>query len=459
MRVETASRLLAAAGVRWVRFEIADIRGVVRSKSVPLARFPVYGSRGLALSGAAARHSAEDGDDAAQSRRDVLLLPDLDTLAVVPHAPGDARVLCDVLHLDLEPAEDDARGVLRHIVERYLDEGLMPLTGFAYQFRLVDRATRAPVFSDRSSSPDPCQAAGGDRFATWRDTFLNSLPSLGVDLASFALADAPGKLAVTIEPARGLAAGDNAFSLVTAAREIAGQHDLTAAFMAKPFINRPGSACFLSHGLVDAGTGVNRFSDPDDPFGLSTLGRHFLAGLLYHAPALTALLAPLPNSYKRLRAADAPVNISWGIDNRTVAFRVPHLPRQTALAPGMPADDTWIESRIGGADIDPYSALAASLAAGLDGIQRQLLPPEPVLIDAAKVDGAAALPDSLDAALEALESDAPLRELLGEPFVRSYAFVKRFDIARTRLACPDYGYPEWRERVDPIEWSEHGEPR
>lgn len=461
MRVETAARLLAAAGVRWVRFEIADLRGNPRSKSVPLPRFPIYGARGIGYYNDVPRIEGMEsqlGDDEVFQPRDVLLLPDLDTLAVLPYAPGDARVICDVLRLDQEPAEDDPRYVLRQVVDRYLDEGLMPLTGFSQQFYLLDRSGSSPGFPLGAH----CAGVQDNRFPEWRDALLGSLPSLGLELASFGAGEAPGQLAVAFEPARGVVAADQGFSLRVAARETAAQLDLTTTFMTQPFIDQPGSGLMPRHGLLDAATRRDLFYDADDPFELSLTAKHFLAGLLYHAPALTALLRPTPNGYKREGSAHRrPNTVTWGFDNRTTAIRVGRAcpaPRNDAgrasTADGRPAR---VVSQFAGSDANPYIALAGSLAAGLDGIERRLLPPEPITGDASEAHGAAPLPDTLDAALAALEADDPLREALGEPFIRLFLFVKRFDIARIRLACPDYGSTAWAERVDPFELSEYGD--
>lgn len=462
MRVETAARLLAAAGVRWVRFEIADLRGVARSKSVPLPRFPIYGARGVGYYSDMPRIEGMEsqlGAGEVFQPRDVLLLPDLDTLAVLPYAPGDARVICDVLRLDQEAAEDDPRYVLRRIVDRYLDEGLMPFSGFSQQFYLLDGSTNSPEFP----LGDPCAGVHDNRFPEWCDALLGSLPALGLELASFGAGEGPGQLAVACEPARGAVAADQSFSLRSAARETADQLDLTTTFMTQPFIDQPGSGLKLRHGLCDAATGRDLFHDADDPFELSLTAKHFLSGLLYHAPALTALLRPTPNGFKRNGSAHRRrQTVTWGFDNRTTAIRVDRTRPEPGIGAGrasmVDGRPARVVSQFAGSDANPYIALAGSLAAGLDGIERRLLPPEPITGDVREARGVATLPDTLDAALAALEADNPLRDALGEPFIRYYLFVKRFDIARIRLACPDYGSAAWAERVDPFELSEYGDP-
>lgn len=448
VRLDTAARLLAAAGVHWVRMEMADTHGIARSKTVPLTRFVEYGERGLSFYGGTLTQDAS-GDDVprpgSMPPHDFLLRPDLDTLAVLPHAPGEARVVCDLYRLDGEPVRDDGRWVLRQVVDAFRPFGVIPRTGVEYEFYLIHRETRVPAFSDR-------QVYGTLRnnlLPGWRDDLMAALHASGIQISTFGAENAPGQFEVTFTPADGVAAADQAFAFRTVTKETARNHGYDAPFMTKPFIDEAASGCHLHHSLIDAETGENRFFDPADPYGMSRLAKHFLAGQLYHASAMTAFLSPTPNDYKRYQPGSfAPVNVTWGHDNRSAAFRVPA---------GAAGAHMRIENRLGGAAANPYIAIAASLAAGLDGIRNELPLIEPVLTDASQATGAAPLPRSLDQALDALEADAPLGEALGAEFIRTYLLVKRFDIAKARLACPDYGTPEWMGRVDPYEWREYGE--
>ena len=443
MRVDTAARLLEAAGVSWVRFELADIHGIARSKSVPLAQFPHYAERGVAFYGGTLLQDPR-GDDIpplSPGQPDCFLRPDLDTLAVLPHAHGEARVGGDLWTADGRPAGADPRRVLRRVVEQYARIGLVPRTGVEYEFYLLDACSGVPVFPDSQV----CATLRNNVRPGWRDEVLGALSRLGVAVSAFAAENAPGQFEITFAPGNGVEAADQAFIFRTTVKEISARHGLIAPFMSKPFADAAGSGCHLHHSLLDVHTGTNRFAgEPRED--LAPLGRHFIGGLLAHARALCALLAPTPNDYKRYRPDSfAPVAATWGVDDRGAAVRV--------LTPASGA--TRVENRLAGAAANPYIAVAASLAAGLLGIRDASdLPAETTDGDCPP---APALPTSLEEALDAFEGDAELRALLGEDFTRTYTLVKRNDVARARAACPDYGSDDWSVRVDNWERREYGE--
>jgi glutamine synthetase len=448
MKLETATRLLSSAGVRLVRFEIADTHGIARSKTIPLGKFPSYGVRGVNFYGGMLKQDAA-GDDVPQPGvlppPDFLMKPDLDTLAVLPYAPGEARVICDLHSVSGEPALDDPRVVLKRVLDRYSERGIIPRTGFEVEFYLVDRDTRATAFPDRQI----CSTIRNNALPELRDVILESLPALGIEFSTFGVENAPGQYEITFNPSDGVEAADVAFGFRTAVKEIAATFGFHAPFMTKPYIDEAASGTHIHISLIDASTGRNLMSASPDTNDLSELGRSFLAGQLDHADALAAFLSPTPNDYKRYQAGSfAPVNKSWGIDNRSASIRVP------ATAIGSAAR---VENRIGGAAANPYVALAATLAAGLDGIDRSPPLTEPVTVDAAHRDDLERLPRSLDDALAALERNDTLKRMLGDTFIRTYMLVKRFDIQKARDACPDYGSNEWNSRIDEHEWREYGE--
>jgi len=447
MEIATVTRLLRAAGVRWVRIEMADTHGIARSKSVPLDKFPLYGTLGINFYGGMLLQDASGWDIPLEERLpppDYLLKPDLDTLVVLPYAPGEARVIGD-LYRDDVPAPEDPRVVCRRIVDLYRAHGWTPRSGFEYEFYLLVAATREPVFRDKQI----CSTIRNNFDPAWRDELLEALEAHGIVVSTLSVENAPGQFEITFSPADGLTAADQAFSFRTTVKEVSRKHGYLAPFMTKPFIDQAASGTHLHHSLVDCRTGENLFADPAGECGLSELAWHFLGGLFHHARALIAFFSPTPNDYKRYQPGlFAPTSICWGYDNRSAAFRIP------ADAHGAKAR---IENRLGGAAANPYIALAASLAAGWDGIQRRLRPPAPIQKDVGWLEGLPPLPRSLDEALNALEADRTLCELLGRPFVETYIAVKRWDTEKCRRHCPDYGTPEWLRRIDPYEWEEYGE--
>jgi glutamine synthetase len=206
---------------------------------------------------------------------------------------------------------------------------------------------------------------------------------------------------------------DQAFLFKYAAKEVALKHGMNAVFMAKPIARQPGSSMHLHQSLVDA-QGRNVFSNDDG--SESALFRQYIAGLQANLPSLMLLFAPFVNSYRRfVKGSQAPVNFHWGYDNRTAGLRIP---RSGPAA-------RRVENRVAGADANPYLVIAATLAAGLDGIERALPSTDPM--DDSAYESAHTLPRTLSAALEAFVGDDVAVRLFGERFVRGYASVKEVE--------------------------------
>lgn len=450
---EAVTRLLGAAGVRFVRLEFSDLHGIARSKILPLGQFPKVLHEGTPFYGGML-HSDARADDLPPDAypgdppllREFLMTPDLSTLAVLEHAPGTARVVCDLRTADGEFSPLAPRNVARRLIAAFAAVGYLPRLGFEYEFYLTDGGRR-PVFADRQLA------------ATLRNQFdpafvaalFDALPPLGIKPTVYFVENAPGQIEVTFEAGDGLVAPDQAFAFRTTVKELAVRHGYLASFMTKPIVDEAASGGHVHQSLISPETGANAFAGVKSDAGdtpLSDLACHYLAGQLLHAPALAALLSPTVNCYKRYRPhIFAPTNVSWGYENRQAAIRVPHAAGQA----------TRVENRIGGAAADPYVAAAGLLAAGLDGLRRRLTPPPPSTGDITEDPRLTPLPRSLDDALDALEADAPLCALLGEEFVTLFLQVKRYEAAKCRTTIPDYGRPGFNQRIDPWEVAEYGE--
>jgi glutamine synthetase len=208
--------------------------------------------------------------------------------------------------------------------------------------------------------------------------------------------------------------------------------------MTKPYADQSASGCHYHHGLLRRDSGANAFADPDAEDGLSPVARHWIAGLLAHAPALTAIAAPTVNCAKRYkRYSFAPMNVTWGHEDRTAALRVK----------GARGAETHLENRMPCAGSNPYLVLAAVVAAGLDGVERELEPPPPTAAMAYADESATKLPATLDAALSAFEEDQTLGASLGEEFVKLFLAVKRHEIQKARTAMPEYSRADWPDVV------------
>ncbi|MGO4685434.1 glutamine synthetase family protein [Hyphomicrobium sp. 2TAF46] len=435
---------IGARDVRFLRVEVPDLHGIARSKVVPAKRLRSLIERGLnfplpplALD---VQCEAVEGTGYLEERGypDITLVPDLQTFAVLPNSNGTARFIADAYHAATgEIVNGASRTVARKLFNDAAALGFEVLSGFEYEFYLLDPISLAPA-SDTVRQFATFDA--GDRPLIY--AIAEALDALGIEVTTANLEYGPSQFEVNFAPRRGLLAADQAFAFKNIAKEIAAASGRLASFITKPSIAR--SANGLHYNVSLWREGANAFADPAAPDHFSAIGRHFLAGQLHHASALSALLAPTINCSKRFRAHSfAPFEADWGTSNRTVALRV--------KAPGGP--DIHIENRIGAGAANPYVAAAAILAAGLDGIRRALTPPPPRAAGDEET-RFVSLPTALEPALKALEADAILVEALGQEFVKIFTTVKRHEIRKARRAIPGFDDPSFHERVDPWELSE-----
>ncbi|MEV4312625.1 glutamine synthetase family protein [Actinocrispum sp. NPDC049592] len=239
-----------------------------------------------------------------------------------------------------------------------------------------------------------------------------------------------GQFEINLDHTPALTAADNAFLMKHLVKEVAASKGLRATFMGRPFDGEAGNGLHI-HLSLRGDNGVNLFDDPSAPYGLSRRALSFVAGVLAHAPALSAILNPTVNAYKRLGFGLAPISAYWGLDNRAAYIRIP---------PGR-GESARLEVRIGDGAANPYLALAALLAAGADGVDCAMLPPEPVTTD--NPAGGPPLPSSLGAALDALEQDKVLADRLGGGFVEAYLRLKRQELDRFAKAVTDWEFREY----------------
>ena len=238
-------------------------------------------------------------------------------------------------------------------------------------------------------------------------------------------------------PGRNLTGPDKAFVFKNGLKELAHRNGLVASFMAKPFAGMSGSGGHLHISLAERGSGQNSFFEAGVEHGVSALARSFTEGILAHAPAIMPLINPTPNCYHRVKPYTfAPSNVSWGFQDRSAMVRI--------KAGG--AEDTHLEIRAGSAASNPYLLAAAVLAAGLLGIKADLSLRDQAR-DRPSEDNPTLpkLPQTLDAALDALEADQSLHGLLGEEFVRVFTAVKRHELARFHAHITDWETAEYLE--------------
>ncbi|MBZ4014377.1 glutamine synthetase family protein [Streptomyces purpurogeneiscleroticus] len=432
---------LAADGIDVIRVAYPDLIGTDRARDVLLEHLPSACDHGLAFC-RAVYHTSPQGDvvevagglDAGLP--DIAVRPDLSTLAPLPWEPGVAWCLGDVLDPATgSPAPESPRDLLRHVLAQCTEEGLAPVVGPELEYFLCDPDPGSPSGWKRyAEAPGNVYTAGrrGDPDGHLLRT-LRQLRDLGIGASMGNHEFSPGQFEINLTHSPALDAADRAFRFKAAVKELARTEGRLATFMAKPFSDEGGSG-FHAHVSCLDGAGRNTFDDPAAPHGLSATARHAIAGVLAHAPALTALLNPTVNSYKRFGPDTlAPWLIDWGLDNRSAMVRVP--PERGAGA--------RFELRLADASANPYLLLAGALAAALLGVRAGQEPPAPLEGYGYDTTKAAALPMTLPAALDAFEADTALTAVLGKGFTSAYLAYKRDEVARFQRYVTDWEFTEY----------------
>jgi glutamine synthetase len=402
---------------------IPDMSGIARGKIIPRSKFEAGESMRLpqaVMIQTVTGDYPEDGTLTGVTDPDMVCVPDPSTLRIVPWAVDPtAQVIHDCMHFDGTPVAISPRHVLRRVLDLYRAKGWTPVVAPELEFYLVDTnrdpdlPLQPPV--GRTGRPE----TGGQSYSI---EAVNEFDPLFEDIYEYCdiqdlqvdtLIHEVGAAQMEINFLHGdaLKLADQVFLFKRTVREAALRHQMYATFMAKPMEDEPGSAMHVHQSVIDAESGRNLFSKPDgEP---STLFRSYIAGLQTYTPALMPIFAPYINSYRRLsRFMAAPISVQWGYDNRTVGFRVPH---------SSPAARR-VENRIPGVDCNPYLALAATLAAGYLGMTQGLEPTAPLTSDGYRQ--SYELPRNLEEGLALMRGADPLKEMLGEAFVKAYVALK-----------------------------------
>jgi glutamine synthetase len=424
-------------GIRNVRFELPDMHGTSRSKLVPIDNVERYAETGLNMYG---------GTVVLDSRSDVVpgtlyneeiayadqrLRPDPSTAAVVPWADATARMICDTFWDDGTPLAAAPRHVFRRVLERCHELGYEALVGTEPEFYVLDPETRLPLFE------------GYHIFNTVRNTYVplverivNEMREFGLDVITANCEYAGSQWEIPYAPRTGMSGPDQAFSFKNGVKELAHQEGLIATFMTKPFADGAGSGAHNHLCLLHRDGGDNALSDDDGEWGLSEVGRQFIAGQLRHGRSIYALLAPTVNCLKRRRTHTfSPTNVSWGLEDRSAFVRVK----------GGGAHSRHVENRAPSGLANPYLATAGLLAAGLLGIEDGLDLEPPAKPPAEEDESKEPLPTSVEESLQALEADERIVDLLGDEFVRAYTVMRRYELQRFDDQVTDWELQEYLE--------------
>jgi glutamine synthetase len=412
-------------GISEVEAIIPDMAGIARGKLMPAEKFAEDAGMRLPesifLQTVTGDYPSDTSSAMSPEEIDIVLKADPKTVRVVPWAAEPtAQVIHDCYYSDGRRVTMAPRQLLQHVLELYAARGWQPVVAPELEFYLVepnidaDYQLKPPIGRSGRSEPgrQSYSIAAVNEFDPLFDDMYAFCESQDIEIDTLIHEDGPAQMEINLMHGDPQNLADQAFLFKRTAREAALRHKMYATFMAKPHAKEPGSAMHIHQSVIDTKTGANIFSNVDGT--PSALFFSHIAGLQRYLPPAMSLFAPNVNSYRRIaRYQLAPVNVQWGYDNRTAGLRVP------VSAP----EARRVENRLGGADANPYIAIAASLACGYLGMVQNLQPSDPITGSAQDLPWD--LPRSLDDALKRLKDCQPLVALLGQPFVAAYTIVKQ----------------------------------
>ena len=377
---------------------------------------------------------------------DMYLYPDLDTFAIFPWRPQQgkvARIICDVYRPDGKPFAGDPRYVLHRVVEEAKEMGYTLNVGPECEFFLFhtdDDGQPTTISHEKAGYFDLGPIDLGENAR--RDMVL-TLEDMGFEIEASHHEAAPAQHEIDFKYDAASATADKIMTFKLAVKTIAKRHGLFASFMPKPKYGINGSGMHINMSLEK--DGKNIFFDENDQMQLSKEAYYFIGGIMEHVKGMTAITNPLVNSYKRLVPGyEAPIYIAWSATNRSPLIRIP-------AARG---EGTRVELRCPDPSANPYLALAVCLAAGLDGIRKQIMPPAAVVknvyemrLDEKKAEGIEALPATLSEAVDELEKDEYILEVLGDHISRNYIAAKRTEWAEYTSQVTDWEIEQYLYKI------------
>ena len=422
--LETLRRQLSNKGVAYLMASFSDMHGVSKTKMVPLSHLEQMMAGSELYTGAALDGVPQDVSD-----EEVSAHPDTASCIILPWQP-DVAWFASNLWCEGKPFEACSRNILARATEAAAEMGFVMNLGMEAEFYVLkDGEKRAVTVSERDTLDKPCYDGYGilDNLH-WLSELVSAMDDLGWDVYSFDHEDGNGQFEVDFSFADAMTMADRFVFLRMMSNAIARKHGYFASWMPKPFPNRTGSGAHYNMSLASLETGENLLKNPDDPrgCGLSKLGYQFVAGVLRHLPAISAVVSPTVNSYKRLikqgsmsGSTWAPVFVCYGNNNRTNALRIP-------LGGGR------VELRAADSANNPYLGAAMVLSAGLEGIREDLDPGEPHTEnmynkspEELKELGIELLPRTLEEAVNAFEADPFSHAVMGEDMFKAYAGFRR----------------------------------
>jgi len=433
-------RMVEEEDVEFIRLQFTDIFGNLKNVAVTTSQLDKVLDNKCMFDGSSIEGFVRIEES------DMYLYPDLNTFEIFPWRPQQgkvARFVCDIYRPDGTPFEGDPRYILKQVVKEAEELGYTFDVGPECEFFLFNLAD--------NGEPTNCSAERGGYFDVGpldagenvRREIVLTLEDMGFEIEASHHEVAPAQHEIDFKYENALKTADNIMTFKLVVRTIAKRHGLHATFMPKPKFGINGSGMHINMSLSK--DGKNIFDDPEGKIGLSDDAFHFIAGLMKNINGMTAITNPLVNSYKRLVPGyEAPVYIAWSATNRSPLIRIP-------AARG---SSTRVELRSPDPAANPYLALAVCLAAGLDGINNKLTPPESVdknIFNMPKEEkkemGIKSLPESLEEAILALEDNDLIKNVLGEHTVEKYVKAKKEEWNQYSIQISQWEMDEYLHRI------------
>lgn len=435
---EDIFRMVEEEDVEFIRLQFTDMFGMLKNVAITASQLEKALNNRCVFDGSAIEGFVREEET------DMYLHPDLDTFTIFPWRPQQgkvARLVCDVYGPDGTPFEGDPRYILKKVLKEAEELGFYFNVGPECEFFLFHTDEEGRPTTKTHEMAGYFDVAPIDLAENVRRDIVLNLEEMGFEIESSHHEIAPAQHEVDFQYEKGLKAADNILTFKMAVKSIAKQHGLHATFMPKPKAGVNGSGMHINMSLEDK-LGKNLFADTDDKLGLSRLAYEFMAGILAHIKSMCLLTNPIVNSYKRLIPGyDAPVYIAWSrATNRGQIVRIP----------SSRGASTRLELRSPDSAMNPYLALAACLAAGLDGIKNHMELPEPVVQNIYAMDeetikerGIDHLPETLGEAIDEFEEDVFLRNVLGDHIFYKYLEAKKEEWNVFRSQVTDWEIGEY----------------
>jgi glutamine synthetase len=432
-----------------VRLFWTDLNGVARGVSLPESEYESAVEEGVGFANGVAELTLEpdllDAPRYGAEAGDMMAVADSDSLREVAWTEDTGAVFSSLTDVDGTPFDLCVRGALERVVEDLRSEGFTPFAGIEAEFSVLkpDGDGDWEPYNTRCSYDMNAVDMADDLIRAWSD----AMETAGSTVLGVHQESQPGQYEVNIQYDDALTTADSLMFFRHVAKAITDDRGYKASFMPRPYSGEDANGLHFHLSLWDEAEEENCFASetgnlqfpagkqPEGESGLSETAHHFIGGLLDHMQGLTAICAPTVNSYKRLLPGIwAPVNVAWGPDNRSTVLRVP-----PELGPA-----ARVEHRVPDSACNPYLGLAATLAAGLDGIRNETDPGEPTLANAYE-EAYDRLPRTLWAALNELEADTVLTEALGESLVEEFVKLKRDEFDRYMNSVAEWEREEYRD--------------